>query len=1049
MTRVRTPNSESERRQTSEAQRFITFLVIMNISATKTIDLSFRAKVEQFRKGLLKADFGSTLDVRDFETFQAHLQQLYKTYSHKSLNKLVTRYLAPCFEHVKSFEKALALAFQQDATASFVWSAALAIIECTCRHTEVINNTFEQMTDFYKSFPNFDDYVILFPENLTLQFILQDLYEIYTNFSLFTIGYISRRPWIQIASNLFSSKSRRSQSAIKKAWEDSKSEFEKTAKLAFRQHMVEASRAAKQEQGRSTQLPPPPKTTNAPKQHNYFVGRSDVLGDLRTLLTPTEWSPGSRPPSCLLHAMGGMGKTQVALGYANQYAASYRYRLWVNAETPTALADSFNAICTMLDLGPFTLDLVHHWLESTEDSWLIVFDNVEQVTIETMDSVMPTEAKSPASAIIFTSQLEELKHRTSAAIPLKSLDSETGAHLLLKCLRRDISKISAADQKILEEISDMLGGHPLALAHIGGYMSESHHNNLAFFRDFVNERWHRYAWVADTLVKQNEKRLEIVWDLALDELPANAHKLIKIMAYLNPDGVPEDWLIQDITEGEGWGFPSDFCRIELLEMTRSLSRRCLISKDSAVNSDGVEQNMYIIHRSLQVALRLKLDKSPEERSSIFNHALALLERVSPMADRLQIPAPSFWPQFQMTNPHVLSLCTAFNAAHPPIQGSLRMATLLYNAGFHVFETWNPMTRDGVTMLNTAEQILKAIGYDGGRLRADISCVMSFLLDILGPSKWHESLARRQEILDMRKALMTTVTSGEKDESEEITVDPESEHMYYNAANDLGLSYLQCFEFEKAEELFVQCFSRYKQWGGVDDVPFEYGKYYHNMSIVRAYQGDYDSAISMARMGSEIKFKTDGNSSRYLWFQYDLACVMLQAGQLNNALGLHLEVLKGREAICGARAEVTLQSLYTVGAMYHHLGDYTRAENYIRRCLDRAKKVRWHDCALARAQFHLARLLEDHWLDQSKGDSFYYTLGEQEERKRNLAEARQLKEQSLPVLDRLFEDGVPAHLADITDKMTLFDSIQPGFEGRWTGRDLLPAVQRARGRVSET
>ena len=360
-------------------------------------------------------------------------------------------------------------------------------------------------------------------------------------------------------------------------------------------------------------------------------------------------------------------------------------------------------------------------------------------------------------------------------------------------------------------------------------------------------------------------------------------------------------------------------------MTRSLNKRCLISRDSTVTKVGGEQDMYIIHRSLQVALRLKLDKSPEERDSVFNHALALLERVSPIANRLQIPDPAFWPQFQMTNPHVLSLCAAFNTANPPMEGSLRLATLLYNAGFHVFETWNPNTRDGVSMLSTAEKILDMIGYDEGRLRADISCMMSFLLDILGPSKWDESLARRREILDIRKRVMTTEPLGDGDEGEVISVDPESEHLYYDAANDLGLSYLQCFEFEKAEELFVQCFNRYKQWGGVDDVPFEYGKYYHNISIVHAYQGDYDSAINTARKGSEIKLKTDGNSSRYLWFQYDVACVMLQAGQLRNALDLHLEVLEGREKICGTRTEVTLQSLYTVGAMYYHLGDYAEAE----------------------------------------------------------------------------------------------------------------------------
>ncbi|KAK5657512.1 hypothetical protein OQA88_3084 [Cercophora sp. LCS_1] len=887
-------------------------------TAAKTIDLSFRAKVDRLRRELQKTDFGSALSVSDFDGFQARLQQLCRDYSRQSLNKLITEHLAPHFDHVRSFEKALAISFQQDATASFVWSAVLAVIECTCRHAEVMSQTFEQMKDFYRSFPEFDNYVNLFPNNISLQFLLQDLYEVYASFSLFTIGYISKRPWTHLASNLFSSKSRRTFSSIKKTWEETKLEFEKATRLAFRSHMLGA---CKVNHGQSGRFQPPPKTANMPKPHNYFVGRGKTLASLLGLLTPLAWTPGSRPPSCLIHAMGGMGKTQVALAYAQQYASLYKYRLWVNAESPETLVDSFNAISIMLDLGPGSIDAVHHWMQSTKEPWLIVFDNVEPATIDSLDLALPTEAVEQ-SAIIVTSQLEELKHRTDAAMPLDSLDARSGAQLLLKCLRYDVAKVSAAEMKLLEEVSEMLGGHSLALAHIGGYMSESKHR-LAFFRDFFNERWQHYAWGGRTLVEQYEKRLEIVWDLALDELPANAHQLLNIMAFLNPDGIPQDWLVQELMVGEGWGFPSELCRNELLDMTRSLNKRCLISQDSVTAGDGVEQDVYVIHRSLQVALRLKLDQSTEERELAFGHALALLERVSPVANRLQIPTPAFWPQFRITNPHVLSLCNAFSTAHPPIQGTLSLATLLYNAGFHVFETWNPNTRDGVFMLSTAEKVLDTIGYDEGRLRADISCMMSFLIDILGPSRWSESLARRQNVLDIRKALM--IASGETDNPEDVSVDPESEHLYYNAANDLGLSYLQCFEFDKAEELFVKCFERYKQWGSVDDVPFEYGKYYHNMSIVRAYQGAHESAINMAQIGSEIKLKTDGNSSRYLWFQYDLACVLLQAGRLRDALDLHLEVLKGRETICGSRAEVTLQSLYTVGAMHYHLGEHEQAE----------------------------------------------------------------------------------------------------------------------------
>lgn len=50
-----------------------------------------------------------------------------------------------------------------------------------------------------------------------------------------------------------------------------------------------------------------------------------------------------------------------------------------------------------------------------------------------------------------------------------------------------------------------------------------------------------------------------------------------------------------------------------LYMTRSLNKRCLVDL-----GEGDERNVFSIHRSLQVALRLGLDRDPQKRREIFN-----------------------------------------------------------------------------------------------------------------------------------------------------------------------------------------------------------------------------------------------------------------------------------------------------------------------------------------------------------------------------------------------------------------------------------------------
>ncbi len=200
--------------------------------------------------------------------------------------------------------------------------------------------------------------------------------------------------------------------------------------------------------------------------------------------------------------------------------------------------------------------------------------------------------------------------------------------------------------------------------------------------------------------------------------------------------------------------------------------------------------------------------------------------------------------------------------------------------------------------------------------------MSLLLDLLGPTKRRESLKRRQEVRKIREHNLqhSTPEGGDGRSKSEL------EHLFYNSVNDLALSYLQNDNFTEAGELFDLCLAKYPEWGTEQTIPYEYAKYYHNMALVRMYQGRYNEAISMSEKGISIKERTDGkDNSRYWWFLYDLACIMSQAGQTELALKRHLEVLANRRRVCGAAQEVTLQSLYTVGATYFHLCDFSNSE----------------------------------------------------------------------------------------------------------------------------
>lgn len=125
-------------------------------------------------------------------------------------------------------------------------------------------------------------------------------------------------------------------------------------------------------------------------------------------------------------------------------------------------------------------------------------------------------------------------------IELQSFDEELGAKLLFKYLEQD--PVDDAERALARETSMIVGGLPLAIATIGGYINESE-SSVAEFLQILKRSSNAWEDTQDTKTKHYEKTLGTVFDIALKELPNGARNLIDILAFLNPDSIPEGILI--------------------------------------------------------------------------------------------------------------------------------------------------------------------------------------------------------------------------------------------------------------------------------------------------------------------------------------------------------------------------------------------------------------------------------------------------------------------------------------------------------------------------
>lgn len=102
-----------------------------------------------------------------------------------------------------------------------------------------------------------------------------------------------------------------------------------------------------------------------------FTGRD---GEMLYLREQFNRDLGGRPNSCVIHGLGGMGKTQLAIEYAYRFRDEFDAVFWLNAETDFELSKDYANIARQLELTDNLADqnrcaeYVRGWLNKTGQS---------------------------------------------------------------------------------------------------------------------------------------------------------------------------------------------------------------------------------------------------------------------------------------------------------------------------------------------------------------------------------------------------------------------------------------------------------------------------------------------------------------------------------------------------------------------------------------------------------------------------------------------------------------------------------------------------------
>lgn len=112
-----------------------------------------------------------------------------------------------------------------------------------------------------------------------------------------------------------------------------------------------------------------------------FVGREGELEKISSeFRDETE-----RPRILVLHALGGQGKSQIALEYCHRSRTTYQGIFWINSTSQSTMIQSLVSIAQELDNSAIKaleqdeakVNLALRTLEHWHHRWLMVFDNCD------------------------------------------------------------------------------------------------------------------------------------------------------------------------------------------------------------------------------------------------------------------------------------------------------------------------------------------------------------------------------------------------------------------------------------------------------------------------------------------------------------------------------------------------------------------------------------------------------------------------------------------------------------------------------------------------
>ena len=661
---------------------------------------------------------------------------------------------------------------------------------------------------------------------------------------------------------------------------------------------------------------------NLPSASGVFIGRD--LTQLGGLLAGG--AGGVAVGQAVVYGLGGIGKTELVLHYARAYADRYRLVWWVTADSPenvglglAELTRRLHPVATLTDAQAWAVG----WLQANQ-GWLLILDNVEAV-----EDITDLLGQVTGRGHVVVTTRRDLGRASWARLrlsPLRLGVLDRAASVAILAELTGLTDAAAADHLAAD-----LGDLPLALEQAAAYISQHHGLDFDGYRALLADRFTRVA--GDSGHGSTAQRTIVsIWQVTMNAIRDRsmlADRVMRVLGWLAPDGLPEDVLL-----------PLAEDSADLSDALALLASYSMISRNSGSVS---------VHRLVQAIAR---SEAPPDG---LNDAIRLLDAALPDDPIRNIAG---WPRWNALLPHIDTALNHLPGMHDnaaALHIGDRMATYRQFQGQVVtaITAFEQVLTDSLRLLGdhhpstlTTRNNLAGAYHAAGRVGEAITAYEQLLIDrqqVLGGD--HPStLTTRNNLAVVYQAagrVGEAITAFEHLLTDFRRVLGEDHPSTLTTRNNLASTYRSAGRVGEATIAFEQLLTHSRRVLG-DDHPDTLTTR-NNLALACQAAGRVSEAISgFEQLLTDSRRVLGDDHPDTLTTRNNLALAYQGAGRVDEAITAYEQLLTDRQRVLGDDHPSTLTTRNNLAHAYQDAGRVDEAITAYEQLLTDSRSVLGHD-----------------------------------------------------------------------------------------------------------